>query len=1128
LENPFSMKQLIRNITNQELVTFAIIAILSLIVWFAGPYLVIANHLPLFEAEKRFGIIMVFFLGWLLLSLIFSTTAPQKTAKPTSTPETLKKLQQLQGRFQGAIEFLQKTIINRQGHNINLSNLPWYLVLGPQNSGKTSLLANANVNFILSKQFKPESLKSIPPSESCDWWITRDLVLVDIPSGYIQCRDKTNKNTPRGSLQNILWYNLLNLIHDHRKERPLNGIVITLNLPEMIRQQNNTQQKTIIPDLKQRIVELKEKFGASLPCYIIMTKCDLLPGFVEFFGESASEELSQPWGITLPALHPSDKLSDVVMHRFNALIKRLNKQLIWRLHQERNPQARTMVKDFPLQMERVKEATVQFIKALGISNLHLHAIYLSSALQTNTEETAATAAITINQSNHQALQILQTPHFPSKPYFVRQMIMQGLLHTQEYISPLSPPLSWQHRGVYAASIGAISAAVIFLGYDFQRGLQQTNLIQSNLTQYQQYMQQAKQEGHHLLKALPLLNSLQDVSTHSKHNANRLAIYSHKSQHAADEVYAKALQTIVLPEVKTDLEKYLKSVGEKNPAQLYAALKAYVMLGDAQHLEADFIINTIIKQLLFTKTDSQTAEQLSSHLNAALSTKFISLQLDDKLIAQARKQLTNLSSAELAYIILKNTANNNSDSAIKLGTDSDNSPVFVSKALTNQIPNMFTAEQFKAILAGEINTAVTEATQGNWILGDISSNQNPTALVEQLHTQYIANYIDIWESQLANIKLYLPKNLIELNTTLATLTSNNSPLLQMLQTIQQNTTFDAITSASPKLQNLNALLANASNNQNNTLYQMFLSFQELHNDIQTIVNSGDLGNAAFQVAKKHLQKSSPDAIARMNTLAQQLPDPMKSWLISMSTQSWNLISRAAAHQIDDIWQKDIISTYHAQIAGRFPFAREASQEVSLQAFTTFIGQQGMLTQFYQVYLKPFVDDSQAEWRWKNIEGQQLPLKNEILNQLQSISKIQRAFFPNGDNQLYVQFTLQPMSLEATMKSFNLTINGQQINYQKNDPSVPRVVSWPGNNNTVHATSINFISPSNKLFTSTIQGDWGWFRLVEQTTQNINSRKELVLQFDIDGHMAKYLLFTQGHLNPFLPLNFEKIQLPDALT
>jgi len=72
------------------------------------------------------------------------------------------------------------------------------------------------------------------------------------------------------------------------------------------------------------------------------------------------------------------------------LIKRINKQLIWRLHQERNPLARPYIKDFPLHIERLKEAVITLLKTLALPDLLISGVYLTSATQSKTEDSVAT------------------------------------------------------------------------------------------------------------------------------------------------------------------------------------------------------------------------------------------------------------------------------------------------------------------------------------------------------------------------------------------------------------------------------------------------------------------------------------------------------------------------------------------------------------------------------------------------------------------------------------------------------------------------------------------------------------------------------------------------------------------
>jgi type VI secretion system protein ImpL len=235
-------------------------------------------------------------------------------------------------------------------------------------------------------------------------------------------------------------------------------------------------------------------------------------------------------------------------------------------------------------------------------------------------------------------------------------------------------------------------------------------------------------------------------------------------------------------------------------------------------------------------------------------------------------------------------NNNIDNAIDLGTVFGNPPVLVSKGVATFVPAMFTAKEFNLIMSDEINVAASEALQGNWVLGASAAADQAAvdALAAQLRTQYLANYVDIWESLLANIQLSAPKNLMELDNMIAILTGNNSPLLQLLDTIKVNTSLAPVTAASPKLQSLSLLLVGDNNAQPNALYGIFVSLQELHTYLQAMLSTSDITVSISQATLQHMKNPSDDPITHIHTIAEQSPEPMKTWLNTIATKSWDFM------------------------------------------------------------------------------------------------------------------------------------------------------------------------------------------------------------------------------------------------
>lgn len=957
------MKQHIYKIFEKYKNPLFILSIIAVAFWFCAPYIFIEGQYPFQPLENRLCIIGLFYLGWILY--LFAKPAQASLPLPKH-PEALKKVQAQLARFQGAIQFLKKTQINKFGKsNFKLTHLPWYLLIGPSGTGKTSLLANANVNYILTKQFKQEKIVS---SDACNWWVTRDIVLIDVPGMYLKDKEQ------------FLWDHFLNLMKKNENTLTLNTVIVALPLPELMKS-NSPLQKKLASDIKQKIIQLRERFGSRLNFYFIVTKCDYLPGFSEFFSESGTEELTQAWGITLPTSKENENVFDIFNSRFNALIKRLNSQLIWRLQQERNSNIRPAIKDFPLQVERLKESLNQFLKALAIPDLRIYGVYLTSALQSISDETSSQGHV-INASTHQSLQLLRSPAMPSKPYFIRQLILAGLLSSADQpTSPIQKGI-WKSRLAYAASILTIISAAILLGHDFQQSVFRTYAIQNNLAQFQIEIQQPGQQDAHLVKALPLLNALQVTAEQTKDSNNLMTFYSDKSQKTAKNVYQEALKTIVIPEIKNSFENYLKNYNDKNPVQLYAVLKAYLMLGNKQNFQIDYVVS-VLQKLLPTTLNPSDNNDLIKHIHTAFDESPQPIEMNNDLVFQVRKHLISLQPLDLAFVILKNINNYDTTITINLG-NLGNPVIFSSKKSINQIPTLFTDSVFSDVITQELPIAANEALQGNSVLGTaevLSNEATINALTTQLRSRYISSYVDTWENVVANLKLTSPTNLNQTDEVIATLMGDTSPLLQLLKTIKQNTSFVPVLDASQKLRALNDLLTNAHNEQENTLYQIFVNLRQLHFYLQNILSANNVNEAAFNTARNRMQNPSADVITQVRLLAQQNPEPMKSWLNNLATQSWYYILQEAGQHIENAYQINILTIYHSQIANK------DINNIDIQQLAGLIGKQGAVANFYFRYLKPFVNDNYRPWQWRMVDNQKLPFGNNFLAQLQDISKFQ---------------------------------------------------------------------------------------------------------------------------------------------
>jgi len=1114
------MKQIL-NFLKDHAISITILTLVSLIVFLQGPELIFKEAYPFKTTEQRSYIVIFMWLGW-ALNLLFNDRSGAKPNRKTANTNVQKKLSKLKGRFESAIEFLTKTSIEKNNKKVSLIKLPWFLVVGPTGSGKSTLLANSNINFILSKQLRNSPTPAISHSDMVDLWVTRDLVLVDVPGAYLTTRNKNS--SPTQIVYTLLWRQLLHLINKFNRKDALQGIIVTVNLPEILKTYKD-QKNIVINNLKRRINDLKKEFGYAVPIHIVITKCDLLPGFLDFFGENSQEEIQQIWGVTLNETHSTHETIMNFNKRFNVLINRLNKQLLAKLHHERNSSLRANIKDFPLHIESLKENISLLIKSISENNLNIQGVYLTSGAQEGSkEEITYTSSALTNLDTHKALQLTTPPTPQSRSYFVKQLILQQLPATSiPFQMKRYYKNAWNKGLVYAASLTCVVTIGVFLTKDFQQGAKQTHALQNNLVGYQANINLAKNNSEHLSEALQLLTALKNATSASE-KKKLVSFYSSKSQETADVLYEQALQTIIVPEIKRQFEIYLKQRTNHSPENIYSALSAYLMLGDKNNFKQDILLKEFYK-IVPNSLSENTIEKLKPHLKMALQKNGGANILNDNLIFETRNYLFNLSPAKLGYIILKNKGRN-ADLASAVSEKLISSHLFDKKPGNVKISLMYTGTNFKNIVDSEVKATANEILYGNSVLGmqTLPPNSLPTHELEvEILSLYISNYVAVWENVLSNVRLGTPKNLAEVNSMVLTLTSQNSPLITLLETFKTNTSFTQVLNRSPKLQQLSLLLADGTTKKPGNLYGDFVSLRQLQRYVDDMAKSNQLQKAVFEATAKRMQDSTKDPLTQIQVIANTNPEPMKTWLNEIAANTWSIMIKETSQYIDDTWQLSIMHTYNTMLKDKYPLDPTATEEVNLQQFIYFLGKNGTLSKFQELYLKPFITTKNKKKTWKILNGEQLPFSNKVLQNFANVSSLQKAFFPNDDNKLYVPFTLKPIYLDKKMKSFTLNINGQEIIYNKD---MPRVVGWPGKNK-LHASAIHFIKTNNKLLSNKVEGDWGWFRLVEKANQKVKSEKEIILSFNINGHKAKYLLSTKSNVNPFLLKNFDKFDLPEHL-
>jgi len=189
---------------------------------------------------------------------------------------------ELSGSFSGAMHALRSRI---PGRDFRYS-VPWFLLLGLPNSGKSCLLSESSLAMSLEEQVEVENGVGIA------WNFFGDGIVIDVGGWCF--------GTDAGTIS--AWRRLLRLFINHRPERPLDGIILTIAATDLVGPETLSPTALIERGtlLQQRLRKLTQTIGFHLPVYVVLTKCDAIRGFSEFTSELDSDQLEQIFGWSTP------------------------------------------------------------------------------------------------------------------------------------------------------------------------------------------------------------------------------------------------------------------------------------------------------------------------------------------------------------------------------------------------------------------------------------------------------------------------------------------------------------------------------------------------------------------------------------------------------------------------------------------------------------------------------------------------------------------------------------------------------------------------------------------------------------------------------------------------------------
>lgn len=1162
-------------------------------IWWLGPQWEWRNQKPLGSLSVRVLLTAVLLLApTLAWAFVLRQRNRELQAKEDRTvaltkDDGLKHVEAQERWLNQSLSVLRANLSGRQG----IYKLPWYLVLGTEEAGKTSFINRSNQNFHLTSTTKAASARTSDPdlAYTIDWWIGDQAVLIDMPGELISQYDIANaseadhadaatsapekqlhsdKKPPLG-LKARLWSHLIDWLGRNRSRRPLNGVVLVVDMIALLNQKpSDRRAQTIL--LRARLTELGRQLGTRPPIYVVLSKCDQLDGFATFFARLPRAVREDIFGFTftLDSVRNFDAWLDELSRQYGAMVARLNEQVFDALSEPFTLEQREGLFSLTRELDGLLPILLRYLSdVLGSDRNGTPAlprgVYFSSVYQqgllSNAFVDAAAETFELNTVIPRA-----QPAGRGTVYFAQQLFQRVIYPEAGLAGDNVKVLADKKRALLIHTGVATLGGLLVVGgwyhyYTLNRDLALNVLAKSRDFSGKHVDMTADPTGKNLL---PPLDQIRDAVTVYGDYRNAwpavsdMGLYQgRKIGPKVDEAYLQLLSKRFLPELASGVMDVMNNAPINSSEQL-AALRVYRMIEDRRNRRASIVEDWMAKywQTAFAG-DGPVQNDLLRHLDYAMKYADADLPQYRERVTEVQQALRQIPTPQRVYMTMQQQAGEALHASLELRHEIGPAFDIVYQLRSSddtqsqgaRIDGLLTAKGFHDYFEPHSQDWTELAMIDEWTLGQRNridySEADKRALAGRIRTIYTADYMASWRQGINQLDVVDFKDIGQAVTVLESLTSPAAPLRRLVETVRDNTQLNpppadgkikAPTSASEAANRqlaadiarsfapLTDLLV-AKGDKPAYLDETMTAIGSVRDAVKSVQDSPDRGKAALAMVLDRFALKGRDPIGILQRMAAGLPEPLNGQVKKIADESSQVLLIEALRELERRWDTDVYSFYSERLACRYPFNPASASDASLEDFEALFGPQGRLQQFRDKYLKMFLEDN-LDALYSERRGGYL-VRTDVLTQLEAANRIRDAFF-NNRGALSVQFNVTPLGLTPNRRSSVLGIEGQLISYD-HGPSNSVGLIWPnslGNSTDSRVTLVNSGGNSSLIF----RGPWSMFRLLSRAQLTSTTPTSVDLSFTADdGGAMRYRMTAEKANNPFTQRIFNNFALPRTL-
>ena len=374
----------------------------------------------------------------------------QDAQRGASKDEVRQALGDLAAKWSEAVAQLKQT-------GLDIYSLPWYLLIGEPQSGKSTTLKNSGLEFPIGS----DALSGAGGTRNCDWWFANEAVILDT-AGRFTFQEESAPDQSE-------WNSFLKLLRRYRTYCPINGVLIVIPCTSLLEDTPEEQERKAA-NIRQKLLHVQRVLEIRFPVFILVTKADRVLGFSEFFLKLDPVDQQQLVGWSNPEGTSKPFAIDTFDGVYDEITTRLYKLRLKFLGEEDNPAQADKLYVFPEEFRALKTPLQHYFKTIFQQTrfdepFAFRGFYFCSGVQQGRPIAQATRDLldTPGGAATGVLENLESIFKKSRAFFIRHFYEKKVFPEQGLITRTVAAEARQRKVVWLVRGLGLLVLLLFLG-----------------------------------------------------------------------------------------------------------------------------------------------------------------------------------------------------------------------------------------------------------------------------------------------------------------------------------------------------------------------------------------------------------------------------------------------------------------------------------------------------------------------------------------------------------------------------------------------------------------------------------------------------------------------------------------